>query len=115
MLLVWQAGARQSFVQQLHSRIEGMGLELTPVKSLNSPGSKVSCGIAADNSCTGSLLLLPGPDNQRRRSVIWGHNLAISELSSCISKEGVQRGLAVNWDNHEEVSRLVVPDVDIDG
>lgn len=47
--------------------------------------------------------------------MIWSHNLAISELSSSVSKEGIQRSLAVNRDNHEEVSRLVVPDVNVDG
>lgn len=47
--------------------------------------------------------------------MIRSHNLAISELSGGVSKEGIQRRLTVNRDNHEEVSRLVVPDVNVDG
>lgn len=101
----------------LSSRLIGGlgGLELTPVKTLNSPGTEISGFSPADNSSARSLLLLPSPNNQGRFGVVRSHNRAISELSSSVAKEGVQRGLTVDRDDNEEVAGLVVPDVDVDG
>lgn len=91
------------------------GLERTPVKTLDSPRSEISGGSPADNSSTRGLLLLPRPHNQGRRCLIRGHNRAISQLSSGVAKEGIQRRLAVDRDDDEEVAGLVVADVDVDG
>lgn len=85
------------------------------MKSLNSPGSEISSSSPADHSSTRGLLLLPRPDNQGRRGLIRGHNRAISQLSSGVAKEGIQRRLTVNRDDDEEVAGLVVADVDVDG